>query len=126
MWDWLKSMKGRKLSYLGKQLWHTIEKPEAERLMSKKVSHLMERLRGACNVQGDEAKAKFPDTDYDRGIIFTCAALNESGVARVFQIPRFGKDFEPVMEGWTMLHLDKDRPENDPSVWCSEANQLQL
>ena len=42
MWGWLKRMKGQRLEWQALRLWHTVEKDQDERLLSKKVSFLLE------------------------------------------------------------------------------------
>ena len=126
MWNWLKSMKGRKLEWEGRRLWHTIEKSQEERLMSKKVGFLLDKLRTALGISPEEAKTRLPDPNYDQGIIYVANQDAGTGVSRVFQVPRFGKNFEVVQDGWDLLSLSREDPAQNPLSWVAEANQLSL
>ena len=126
MWDWLKRMKGQRLEWQTLRLWHTVEKDQDERLLSKKVSFLLGKLRTAMMLEVQEARGMFPDPDYDRGVIYISSATAPSGVERVFQIPRGSKVWEVVDQGWQLTGLDTSKEETNHVNWLGTVNGMSL
>eukprot|EP00974_Lingulodinium_polyedra_P084607 8189308-Lingulodinium_polyedra.AAC.1 len=71
-------------------------------------------------------KEKFPDPDYQRGVIYIKNPESVVGVERVFQIPRGGRFFEMVQEGWRLAEVDANTAGNNPVEWLAEANSMEL
>lgn len=126
MWEFMRARRGRRLEFEGRTLWHTVEKDPEERLVAKRVSNLIGKLRTATGLEPAEFKGKFPDTDYDRGIIFIKDASSPSGARRLFAIPKNGKMMEFNKEAWPLTGLDASKEDTDPERWVSEANSLTL
>ena len=90
----MKSMKGRRLEWKGTKLWHSVEKTSDERLTAKQVGILLGRLRRASGLAPADFRTMYPDTDYDRGIVFIKDGSAAGGVRRLFQRPKTSKFWE--------------------------------
>ena len=95
-------------------------------MLSKKMGHLLDRLKEHLKLEGDAVRATLPDPDYDNGVIYIRDDSSSTGVRRVFQIPRGGQNFEVVDAGWALTNLDRGVPTTNPLQWAAEANQLTL
>lgn len=51
VWKWLKYMRGRRMRWSGRELWHHIEKEPGERLVASRVSALLERLHEGVKLE---------------------------------------------------------------------------
>ena len=124
MWNWLKSMKGKRLRYKEERLWHTVEKDPEERLLAKKVSFLIGKVKDATKKDAEGMKTFLPDPDYEKGIIFVEDATSASGVQRLFEIPKNKKDFVVDEKGWQCTGLSRE--EHNGDNWVKEANAITL
>ena len=126
LWSFMRSMKGRRMEWKGKQLWHAIEKSEEERLMARKTGILLGHLRRASSLAPEEFRVRYPDPDYDRGIIFVRDPAAASGVSRLFQVPRGGRFWEYDARVWRVTGIDEQQENNSPVAWIAEANAASI
>ena len=124
MWTWLKSMKGKRLMFKGERLWHTVEKDPEERLLAKKVSFLIGKVKDATQKDVEGMKTFLPDPDYEKGIIFVKDDDSASGVQRLFELPKGKKDFVLNEAGWRRTGLRREEHNGDD--WVKEANAITL
>eukprot|EP00404_Azadinium_spinosum_P021475 CAMPEP_0180624238 /NCGR_PEP_ID=MMETSP1037_2-20121125/36665_1 /TAXON_ID=632150 /ORGANISM="Azadinium spinosum, Strain 3D9" /LENGTH=291 /DNA_ID=CAMNT_0022644647 /DNA_START=66 /DNA_END=940 /DNA_ORIENTATION=- len=71
MWEWIKSMKGKKIEHDGVSHWFCVEKSKTERDLARLVSRAMKILREALDKEGvDTADKDILDADWNRGVVW--------------------------------------------------------
>ena len=130
MWKFLKSMKGKRLSFtdssgIAHELWHGIDKSASEQLRSRRVSHLVKAIRVHCVeklIFSVDDAAKKIDGDYFVGFIWVQINGDVPGSKRNIRL------FERLFKQETFKVTDSAGEANmqglDLATLCNEANAI--
>ena len=125
MWSYLKSMSKEKHEIIHQQqqvvLWHSMDKPEHERLMSKKISTGLKAVQTHIGRQlgiAEESAKDLVAADWGAAYLFT--KLPGHRIQKIIHKPRNQEVFS-VVEGWQQSGI----VDLDIQVVCNTMNEAE-
>ena len=121
MWDWLKSMKDRKVKFNDEiTLWHSVDKPEEERVLGKKISLGLGMIRPHVKdmlSKSDEQVKKVVDADWVKAFMYV--KMPGFSVKKLIEKPKGAEQFQ-VATG----HEEAGIGEFDLATVVKQMNEL--